>query len=719
VIHRRNKEGGMRKHGSGPSSVGEAVGGVVGGAEGGRSARIRLGIAAMLSSGALIACALSPSARAFEVQLSASEPLFSVGETLQFEVRSDVSDRQSTVLELGVTVVGEDGKSTALEPLSCRLSGRQPARTMTLAPSYFESSQIALGSGDRVRIAVQRSLRGESLPQDEKQQLDLPIAASAAVSVTRGGPWGVAASTEASSGHSTWWLDPVAAAGIDWIRGFDRDYPDVGPRLEAYATAGYAATGIFYWSGGDGFPDEDLPGWQAMVQADLDAAAGRVPHWEVWNEPPNFSDDKDPAHYAQIVQSAYDTVKAEDPSLAVGIAASSVNLNFLDKALAAGAAGHFDYVTLHPYETIGIAVERGFEPLYLSIAPTVRKMLRTRSPEQQNVPIVLTEIGRPIKGWEENLADLSSSEIAEREAMQANVALKAYILGIAGGLTRVHWFEPTDAEGQTFGLLRGDASGYSMRPSWTALRSLTEMLGEEPSFLGWVLLDGQLGYVFDADGEAVLATWAAPGKTATVSFAATVIAMDPLTGQSTSLQTATLTNMPMLFSALPASLIETAQSNRNLPFPWGGDFTGASMVSLSGDGETGLHIRQETPIVNAGGANALAMGENASVDFVVDPNFLSYDKVPLRITVSVRFRGDPADPAVPTPGFNLAYESVDGLKKHAIGWRTVPRDTQWHDISWDVDDPQFVGFWGYHLTLDSDSTWYSQYDLRSMSVARR
>lgn len=46
-------------------------------------------------------------------------------------------------------------------------------------------------------------------------------------------------------------------------------------------------------------------------------------------------------------------------------------------------------------------------------------------------------------------------------------------------------------------------------------------------------------------------------------------------------------------------------------------------------------------------------------------------------------------------------------------------DDQWYVASWDVDDDQFVGKWGYHFSFDSDSTMYSQYSVQRVTVRKR
>ena len=71
----------------------------------------------------------------------------------------------------------------------------------------------------------------------------------------------------------------------------------------------------------------------------------------------------------------------------VGLAAKSAYLYYLDAALKAGAKGHYDYITLHPYEILGTVIAHpGTEPIFLTIASKVRKMLAAQDPGKVNVP---------------------------------------------------------------------------------------------------------------------------------------------------------------------------------------------------------------------------------------------------------------------------------------------------------------------------------------------
>ena len=507
-------------------------------------------------------------------------------------------------------------------------------------------------------------------------------------------PWGIA-----SSAASHWsidaWAPPIAATGIDWLRGFDTKEPD--KRLDTAEAHGMQVAGILYYAKQQppSFPVDDLAGWEAHITGLLGQTLGRVHHWEVWNEPPNFSADKSPTSYATIVQSAHDAAKAVDPTVQIGLAAQSNNVNFLDQALVAGAAGHYDYVTLHPYELLDL-VDDGWEAAFMSIVPTMRKMLAARDPSRADVPIGCTEIGEPVD-------DEHTPE------HQADTVVKAYTLAIAQGVTRIHWFEGRDGDSGPFGLI---ASDDSLRPSHTAMTTLISQLGKYPRYHGWIVEDGYHGFVFAQDRGAVMVAWSGPDSSIELIFESPVQVIEPMTGATSEASEYALTRSPVLFAGLPAALVAEAEANRALPFPWGGDFTDAPAISYSAaDGASGLHPLGAPNIVMIDGGPALDISTRAAQSFTVDPNFLSYTSAPIEVTAVVRRNGAKG------AGFNLKYEAVSGWKSTGK-WNDVPGSDQWYTLTWQITDDQFVGKWGYHFSFDSDSTQNSQYSVQSVTVKK-
>lgn len=507
-------------------------------------------------------------------------------------------------------------------------------------------------------------------------------------------PWGIASSHSSSQSLAAW-APQIATTGIDWLRGLDN--ADATTKLDIADASQLNVASILFYSKQSpaSFPVDDIPGWQDHITTLLTETKGRVHHWEVWNEPPNFSDNKAPADYATIVQSAYTTAKAVDPTVQIGLAAQSHNVNFLDQALLAGAAGHFDYITVHPYEILDL-VDDGWEAQYLSIVPTLRRLLAARDPGNLDAPIWFTEIGEPVD-------DKHTPE------HQANTLIKAYTLALAQGVTRVHWFEGKDGDSGPFGLLDGDGNP---RPSHVAMTTLITELGNLPHYRGWLLLNTEhYGFVFTRDATRVLVAWSRPGTTTDLQFATPVQIIDPLTGTALESTQHTL-DTPTIFADIPADLAAQAQQNRSQPFPWGGDFTDApSITYTAADGDSGLHPLGQGKIIMIDGAPARDISERPAQSFTVDPNFLSYDPAPIEIKATVRRNG--AKPA----GFNLKYESASGWTSTG-GWNNVPGSDTWYEMTWMITDDQFVGKWGYNFAFDSDSTDNSAYSIQSVTVTK-
>ena len=512
-------------------------------------------------------------------------------------------------------------------------------------------------------------------------------------------PWGIAPSHSASWGVESW-APAIAETGIRWMRGFYQAEPD---RVLGVAEKnGFQVAGILQWSRKGGphtFPSGALPEWKAYVAGILRKTGGRVRHWEVWNEPPNFSQSKSPEDYAKIVVAAYEAAKEVDPDVRIGLAAQSVNLNFLAQALDAGAAGHFDYVTVHPYEVMDL-VAQGWEAQFMSIVPTIRKMLADKSPAKKDVPVWITEVGQPV-----------GKEITPER--QADAVVKAFTLGLAQGVHRIHWFEGIDGDSGPFGLIAGGSGAAPRRPSFVAMAQLIGNLGHAPRFAGWLMLDGKHhGFVFEGPGGAVMAAWARPGATARISFGTKVRVVQPRTGEASEAEAVELTDSPVLVVGIPAAMVAEARAGAGRPFPWGGDYTGAPSVSWEAPGvEKGLHPLGAARLVTVDGREARDISASGGQGFTVDPNFLSYSTVPVRITAVFRRNGERG------AGFNLKYESASGWKGTG-GWTTIPPGAAWTTQAWTIRDPQFVGKWGFHFAFDSDSRQHSDYSLLSVTVSK-
>lgn len=453
-------------------------------------------------------------------------------------------------------------------------------------------------------------------------------------------------------------------------------------------------------------PVNNLAGWSAYVTAVVRHSKERIKRWEVWNEPPNFTGkNQTPEDYAKIVVSAYDAAKAADPACQVGLAAKSCHVNYLEQVIKAGAKDHFDYITLHPYEILdGVISGAGTEPVYMNIVPCVRKMLAVQNPAKKEVPIIFTELG---------------CEVKKGADVQAFAVIKAYTMGIAQGVSCIQWFEGMDGDSGPMGLLDGKAVP---RPCYRAMEQMILHLGEHPKYRGWVLLkEKHYGFIFDGAKGSVLVTWGRKGTSDEISFGKEVSLVNPLTGEVRKSDKLALDAAPMFILNVPDALLKQAAAGKGKPLPWGGDFSKADSISITMEAgkqsENGLHTLSGEALaeaVVAYGGSARAGSVPGGNVFVVDPGFSSYTTEPLEITAVVR-RNEAND----NSGFKLDYESTTGLKTAKLGWYTVPDNKQWHTVKWQIDDAQFVNYWGYNFSLNSDGNTYNKYFLQSVTVTKR
>ena len=537
-------------------------------------------------------------------------------------------------------------------------------------------------------------------------------------------PWGIGSDyhRNRSAEDNATWIPQMEAIGLSNDRTVETDWPALEPqkgvwswdKLDAqikYVTdhhfqVGGILIGNPAWNKKDEpgtLPVHDLKGWSDYVFTTVNHAKSKIAYWEVWNEPPNFTGrNQTPQDYAKIVASAYDAAKKADPHTFIGMATKSVDLSYLSEAIKAGAKDHFDYITLHPYEVLdGIVDNKGTEAVFMHIVPTVRKMLADLDPAKKDVPIVLTEIG----------CDAGN----KGPDVQAYAVVKTFTMGLAEGITCIDWFEGQDGDSGPMALLKADATP---RPSYTAMAQIIKALGPHPTYLGWLMLNGKdNAFVYQRPSGPVLVAWVPKGPADKIDFGQPVSITDPLTGKMTSATTCSLTTAPIIVTGISSAMISEAQANKEKPYPWDGDFTGAPSVSITFGTTTvekGLHTQAASDVAKAilayGGAARSGSVPGGNL-FIIDPNFLCYTPTPVEISVTVR-----RDATNDNAGFKIVYESTTGYKN--LGWYTIPDNKKWYTVTYHLSDDEFVNNWNYSFSLDSDGAKYNKYAIQSVKVSR-
>ncbi len=521
-------------------------------------------------------------------------------------------------------------------------------------------------------------------------------------------PWGVSTGAEGLSAYPV--FNPMLKqAGARWFR-HSYEWQTVQPKhgqwnfaltdrlVENARANGIHLTGFFGyfapWASADGgtrrFPIKDIQFWRDYVRGMVERYHSDIKYWEIWNEfDGGFAEGGTPEMYAELVREASLAAKAVDRTAKIGMSVANFDVRFLDVAIKAGAANYFDYICVHPYEMLG-GLSDGREPSFLNMTATLRKTLAANH-QPVDIPLWITEIG-------------SGAPLRRDDALdqtQASLLAKAYLLSIAAGFERMFWFE---ARGPDFGLIRPD---MTRRPSYDALKVLTTTLGPEPAPAGWLDLgEGSYGFVFDAGEKAVLAAWARAKREIRFTFD-TDVRLSSLTGESAVLpagKSLTLTATPVLITGLPAVLVEKARAQKAKPYPWAVDYSSTVLATALLRAENVEHgVKQVNLDTTAADTHwrrtdfSRPGGEGHYVYFWVDPEFVPFGTKTIEITAVVR-RIAPDQVA----GMIIDYESSRGYVRSS--YRNIPEGDAWQEISWKVEDANFIGAWGWNFRLNAISS---------------
>lgn len=546
-------------------------------------------------------------------------------------------------------------------------------------------------------------------------------------------PWGIAPGAEGKEEYPM--FNPLLQqAGTRWIRLFpawnklqpkqgEWDWAAADEMLANAKAHGMRTSGGLWflaaWASAGGkplvFPLKELQHWRDYVTGVVTHCKADIRWWEVWNE---FNGgfavaENKPKVYADLVKEASLAAKTADPGAMIGISCANFDLNFFDATIKAGAAGHFDFVCVHPYENLGFAVTNGGERGYLSMAGSIRRMLAANG-QRPDMPLWITEIGRVSDGAPVN------------DALQAEALVKAYVLSLAQGFARVFWFEAVGPA--IYGKQKNEAHGIihtdgTPRPAYHALQAMAKLLGPEPRYAGWLDLEGAYGFVFDGASGPVLAAWAPPGGTQKPTFASEMRIMS-LVGDEMRLAAGAplaLKQEPVWIAGLPAALADQARSNAGRPFPWGGDYSAAKQVvcrlgaTVAEEGLQLLRPERTTVVIQGDDScrrlNFDPQANGRVVPFRLHDSFVAAGAQEVEITVVAcpSAAGKPAS-------MKMNYETVRGYKDAQGRW-DLDNKVAWQEHTWRVTDANFVGQWGFSLRIDAQCS-QNEFLVREVRVTR-
>ncbi len=476
---------------------------------------------------------------------------------------------------------------------------------------------------------------------------------------------------------------------------------------------------------GAAFPMDHLDQWSDYAGQVVAHYKDHVHFWEVWNEPngsfkghygPNKWDTT--TDYATLVARAYEAAKKSDPTAQIGMSCASFDVPYFEQAILAqkamGKPDSFDYFCIHPYETIGGLSEAGGEIPYLWMSRMLRDMLAVESPAKAHADIWITEIGRRIGNQKE-----SKEKDSVNEEVAAETLMKAYVMAIAQGIKRVCWFEAQDPVGEPpgYGLL--DIDGKP-RVSCNAMKAMTTWLGETPKYQGWLALGaGGQGYGFAFQGPSgnVLVAWMPMGvKDKSFTLSNPGLLVNPLTGASSRIgagKPVSLSDSPVFIIGMTSDQMTQARANATKNFPWGGDFSTATVASIklgaTSDNEGVIQVERKWtkpysfPDGSAGAlVSAPGKHDSQNIKFVVHPSFASITTHDYYVRVTARRVAAPQSPKN-YAGMNLAYEMANtrgGWPVNVAEWQSLSDDpAKWQTVTWHITDASFSKMWGYDFAF--------------------
>lgn len=223
------------------------------------------------------------------------------------------------------------------------------------------------------------------------------------------------------------------------------------------------------------FEAEARAAWVRFVRRIAEHFAGRVKHWELWNEP-NIAQfwkpaKPSPADYVALVKlTAPEIRKAVPDAVLIGGAYAGIPMAYIKGCLEAGMAEHIDKLSYHPYRP---APESGYE----AEVAALRKLL---DGTKKGIGLWQGENGCPSKGGKGSTGALANLEWDETR--QAKWLLRRTLSDLRLGVELTSYFHTVDLvgyRGQTNfkGLLRG--GDYTPKPSYFAYQCLCALFDAE------------------------------------------------------------------------------------------------------------------------------------------------------------------------------------------------------------------------------------------------
>jgi hypothetical protein len=169
-----------------------------------------------------------------------------------------------------------------------------------------------------------------------------------------------------------------------------------------------------------------------------------------------------------------------------------------------------------------------------------------------------------------------------------------------------------------------------------------------------------------------------------------------------------LADQPVFIIGLPAKMLEQAKANATKTFPWGGDYSKASAVSLkpgskepSSKGIFAVGHNTSPDYHFADGSTGVRFEGSPYVSYFVHPSFSDLQTHDYYVRITARRIG-PGN-----VGMNLNYEVADSQGrspyKNKGEWFALSADTGWQTHTWHITDACFSKMWGYDFNFHPEN----------------
>ncbi|MFA5206948.1 MAG: hypothetical protein WC708_21310, partial [Lentisphaeria bacterium] len=335
---------------------------------------------------------------------------------------------------------------------------------------------------------------------------------------------------------------------------------------------------------------KDMDAYGAAYAKLVRLGGGFVQDFEFWNEPEGrlgASPAWTAENFTRALQSAHRGMKSANPAARMAVGS---NLELVANVHRFGGRDAYEIMILHPYPwAVGSMWNTPEEGLLLELCASTRRWLDAHG-------------GRDKEIWSTEYGYTTGTTLCGcTELQQAQMNVRATLLQLAGGLSRVNPFRMNDVWfwGQVdgrFGLTRGNSTP---KPAFAAYGTLIRAVRNLP-YRGRLDAGPNLAaLLFGSDRETVLALWTDRGeKTLSLRLPATGTRTE-LFGRTTALPAGTAT-LPVTESvqylALPAAwrTVADAQASRFLPGITDGIFTPSTLRRRTWE----LPVLKTAPVVD-------------------------------------------------------------------------------------------------------------------------